>query len=311
GEDLYHQRRVVGVLSLSATQATGHDEVVGVSPDGDPERIDLSGGSRDIEAAATALCDDEYVAREVAAGQPGLLPPGGSLIESVWPPPVPGAAGGAAADGHAADAMAGSGAPPGGGTAVAGAGMAATAPLALAPLGALAVPAAGPAEPAAALAAPLPAGALAAPVAAGLPEGLWGAAAALPGAAAAPLALPAPIIAQPVPVTVETTSIGPHGRIVAPNGHEMMTGGIGVHVPAGGGAVLVRQIRSDQIDEHKGLEAAGEARILSVVSVNGLRARRPWREVVAALTEVPFPDWATEGPRTALWCCRWIDRRGG
>ena len=36
GEALYHQRRVVGVLASSATQATDADEVIGVSPDGDP-----------------------------------------------------------------------------------------------------------------------------------------------------------------------------------------------------------------------------------------------------------------------------------
>ncbi|CAK0852914.1 unnamed protein product [Prorocentrum cordatum] len=51
-----------------------------------------------------------------------------------------------------------------------------------------------------------------------------------------------------------------------------MSGDVGIHTAPGYGGLLVRTIRSDQI---------------------------------------AFPDWAIEGPRTTLWRCRWIDRRGG
>ena len=366
GEALYHQRRVVGGLASSATQATDPDEVIGISPDGDPEQIDLSGASRDIEAwrwsevhrppppgiprgqvyrfpqepvgaalvalkaAAVTYCDDAYRERERAAGLPAVVPASGSLIEAVWPPPAAPAAAAAPAGGLAAAPLALAGAPlpghpalgAGAGAAaplalpgpaapgMAAAGVGAAAPLALpgpaalgmaAPLPALGAPAvAPPAAPA--LVAPAPAVAAAAPVAGAPAPGALQAAA--PGAVA--VAAPYPVL-----VTVEATALGPRGSVIVANGSETMTGDIGIHVAPSFGAVLIRRIRSDQVQEFKGLEAAGDARLLGIISLNGVRSRRPWREVVASLSEVPFPDWGVEGPRTTLWCCRWIDRRGG
>eukprot|EP00959_Pyramimonas_sp_CCMP1952_P212032 4437265-Pyramimonas_sp.AAC.2 len=39
--------------------------------------------------------------------------------------------------------------------------------------------------------------------------------------------------------------------------------------------------------------------------MNGQGARRPWRDAMVSLTEIPLPDWGMQGPCTTLWCCRW------
>ncbi|CAK0844650.1 unnamed protein product [Prorocentrum cordatum] len=344
GEALYHQRRVVGVLASSATQVTDADEVIGVSPDGDPEQIDLSGASRDIEAwcwsevfrppppgiprgqvyrfqqepdaaalatmraDAEAFCDAAFLARERAAGQPAVLPATGSLVDAVWPAPAAPAAAAAAAPAAPGLPLAlpGMAAPPG--PPALGAPAAAAAPLAL--LGAPPAALPGAAPPGAVVAAPLAAAAPGAAAPAAFPAAM---AAGAP-AAGAPLAAGLGMVAAapyPVMVTVETTTYGPRGTPVAPNGTEVMSGDVGIHTAPGYGGLLVRTIRSDQVQDFKGLEAAGDARLLSVIAVNGQRSRRAWRDVASSLSEIAFPDWAIEGPRTTLWCCRWIDRRGG
>eukprot|EP00959_Pyramimonas_sp_CCMP1952_P030930 648748-Pyramimonas_sp.AAC.1 len=88
-------------------------------------------------------------------------------------------------------------------------------------------------------------------------------------AAGAPLAAGLGMVAAapyPVMVTVETTTYGPRGTPVAPNGTEVMSGDVGIHTAPGYGGLLVRTIRSDQVQDFKGLEAAGDARLLSVIA---------------------------------------------
>ncbi|CAK0836010.1 unnamed protein product [Prorocentrum cordatum] len=124
---------------------------------------------------------------------------------------------------------------------------------------------------------------------------------AAPAAAPAPGApLAAPLVAAPAPVpylvlvSVETTAYGFRGSLITANGSEVIKGDIGTHTDPRHGALLARRLRSDFV-QFRGLEAAGDACLLAVISLNRVRWRRLWRDVEASVTEIPFPDWGIDG----------------
>ena len=86
---------------------------------------------------------------------------------------------------------------------------------------------------------------------------------------------------------------------------------MGMQEVAGAGWVAIRNIGGLSIDQYKGQEAGGDARIMPITLTVGGRERRPWRDVVALCSQCDFPDWPVPGPLTVLWCAEFINRRGG
>ena len=55
-----------------------------------------------------------------------------------------------------------------------------------------------------------------------------------------------------------------------------------------------------------------DERILSIsFRQDSSRLKVPWRDTVVQLSEDPYVDWPVEGPRTTLFCCNFLNRRGG
>ncbi|CAK0843265.1 unnamed protein product, partial [Prorocentrum cordatum] len=312
GAPLWHQRRVWGRVIQDPTDARWSPLRVLIStPDGDvyEELYDMSDGTlaavrfeddrrtrpaglevgnlyrfrRALTAAeevairneVDAYARDVFLDAERAAGRPGVVPPAGAAVYFTFAA----AAGGAAAPGPAPAAPAA-----GGGAAVAAA-------LAVVPAGP-AAPAAGPpagAAPVAAAAAPL--------AAAGAPAGPLG-----------PNAVPG---ADGQWVYVETTTAARRGDPVTMDGTELVRGAIGLKQDAGGSWSAIRLITTSQA-AYRGAEALADARLQPVALLSdGSRQRVQFHESVDRLREEPFPDWPLDGPRTTLWCLRFLDRKRG
>ncbi|CAK0790921.1 unnamed protein product, partial [Prorocentrum cordatum] len=312
GAPLWHQRRVWGRVIQDPTDARWSPLRVLIStPDGDvyEELYDMSDGTlaavrfeddrrtrpaglevgnlyrfrRALTAAeevairneVDAYARDVFLDAERAAGRPGVVPPAGAAVYFTFAA----AAGGAVAPGPAPAAPAA-----GGGAAVAAA-------LAVVPAGP-AAPAAGPpagAAPVAAAAAPL--------AAAGAPAGPLG-----------PNAVPG---ADGQWVYVETTTTARRGDPVTMDGTELVRGAIGLKQDAGGSWSAIRLITTSQAS-YRGAEALADARLQPVALLSdGSRQRVQFHESVDRLREEPFPDWPLDGPRTTLWCLRFLDRKRG
>ncbi|CAK0804177.1 unnamed protein product, partial [Prorocentrum cordatum] len=312
GAPLWHQRRVWGRVIQDPTDARWSPLRVLIStPDGDvyEELYDMSDGTlaavrfeddrrtrpaglevgnlyrfrRALTAAeevairneVDAYARDVFLDAERAAGRPRVVPPAGAAVYFTFAA----AAGGAVAPGPAPAAPAA-----GGGAAVAAA-------LAVVPAGP-AAPAAGPpagAAPVAAAAAPL--------AAAGAPAGPLG-----------PNAVPG---ADGQWVYVETTTTARRGDPVTLDGTELVRGAIGLKQDAGGSWSAIRLITTSQV-AYRGAEALADARLQPVALLSdGSRQRMQFHESVDRLREEPFPDWPLDGPRTTLWCLRFLDRKRG
>jgi hypothetical protein len=63
--------------------------------------------------------------------------------------------------------------------------------------------------------------------------------------------------------------------------------------------------------EFAGAEAVGDARLMTVTTIGGQRVKALFRAAVDAVQEVNFVDFPVPGPRTALWCLKFINRRNG
>jgi hypothetical protein len=112
-------------------------------------------------------------------------------------------------------------------------------------------------------------------------------------------------------VLVETTTVGKRGFLVTVGCNEHIVGGIGVLTLGAGESVLIRNIDGIDPDVFRAGVAAGDARLCAVVSIPGERRKLQWRQVVERVRQIPVADWGIPGPRTTLWCCRFIDRRQG
>ena len=112
---------------------------------------------------------------------------------------------------------------------------------------------------------------------------------------------------------IESTTAGKRGTVVTPPAGSDLRGSVGLMPLADGTWVAIRSI-SEPTLTYAGREAAADARLMSIVanpSVPGGRLLRQWRDAVASFTEESFVDWHIPGPRTSLWCCKFIDRRQG
>ena len=58
-------------------------------------------------------------------------------------------------------------------------------------------------------------------------------------------------------------------------------------------------------------ELGGDARVMAVQYDDTGARHRPWRDSVVKIGQVEFVDGPMLGPRTVLWCCQFVDRRGG
>jgi len=114
-------------------------------------------------------------------------------------------------------------------------------------------------------------------------------------------------------VLVESTTAGARGTAVAPPAGSELRGSVGLMPLADGSWVAIRSI-SGSAQEYAGREAASDARLMGILpnpAVPGGRLLRQWRDAVASFTEETFVDWYIPGPRTCLWCCKFIGRRQG
>ncbi|CAK0802600.1 unnamed protein product, partial [Prorocentrum cordatum] len=232
-----------------------------------------------IRVALDQVGDETYLARERAAGRPGVLPASGSWEAFDFTlAAAPGPRAAAAAGGHGA-----------GGGAPAAAGLAGVAPARGPGLGG-------------GLGAEAAAGAAAAPPAGAAPAaGQQGA----DGVAA--LFAPPP---APEWIMVETTSAGARGTVVQLNGSERLGGDVGV-MRVAEGWICIRQV-SINLALYASAESGHDCRLLGLpLQADGHRERLQFRDAVARFTESGLVGWPLEGPRTVGWCCVFIDRRRG
>ncbi|CAK0807083.1 unnamed protein product, partial [Prorocentrum cordatum] len=112
-------------------------------------------------------------------------------------------------------------------------------------------------------------------------------------------------------VYVETTTTARRGDPVTMDGAELVRGAIGLKQDAGGSWSAIRLITTSQA-AYRGAEALADARLQPVALLSdGSRQRVQFHESVDRLREEPFPDWPLDGPRTTLWCLRFLDRKRG
>lgn len=135
------------------------------------------------------------------------------------------------------------------------------------------------------------------------------AAAAGPPAGAAALAVVVPVAASRW-VVAESGPGRPRGQDVVLNGFGEINGRHGIKMDGKDG-YFIFALQDDDIENFRGAEAGGDARLMPVSFHGKVRRRRAWRDVVALLSAVLFEGWPVPGPRTVAWCARYLDRRGG
>ncbi|CAK0827125.1 unnamed protein product, partial [Prorocentrum cordatum] len=120
-----------------------------------------------------------------------------------------------------------------------------------------------------------------------------------------------PLLELPQWVYVETTTTARRGDPVTMDGTELVRGAIGLKQDAGGSWSAIRLTTTSQA-AYRGAEALADARLQPVALLSdGSRQRVQFHESVDRLREEPFPDWPLDGPRTTLWCLRFLDRKRG
>ena len=100
-------------------------------------------------------------------------------------------------------------------------------------------------------------------------------------------------------VLAESGVNAPRGSEVAVTGACVVRGARAL-VPAPWAAAewaLAAQVADAELEAFKGREAAGDARLIPLVTLGGTRERRPWREAVKAFSRSEFSGFAVPGPR--------------
>eukprot|EP00435_Cladocopium_sp_Y103_P012562 s3813_g3.t1 len=111
-------------------------------------------------------------------------------------------------------------------------------------------------------------------------------------------------------VRIETCGDHLRGEIVLLSGNEILHGDVGLK-EEGGVYYAIRRMPREEVASFKGKEASADARLLGVTFQGVSREERTWRDVSKEIIEEKFEDWALPGPRTASWCTRFLNRRGG
>ena len=111
-------------------------------------------------------------------------------------------------------------------------------------------------------------------------------------------------------VRIETCHDRLRGEIVVLSGNEILHGDVGLK-EEDGVFYAIRRMPREEVASFKGKEASADARLLGVTFQGVSREERTWRDVSKEIVEEKFDDWALPGPRTATWCTRFLNRRGG
>ena len=111
-------------------------------------------------------------------------------------------------------------------------------------------------------------------------------------------------------VVMESTSSANRGDAYLLLGTETVRGRRGIG-SVNGTECAISDLQGDDLEKFRGAEAFGDARLLGLDVVAGVRDKLQWRDVAAKVSEVSFNDWPIPGPRTAKWCVDFINRRGG
>ena len=111
-------------------------------------------------------------------------------------------------------------------------------------------------------------------------------------------------------VVMESTTSASRGDTYLLLGTESVRGRRGIGTVNGIDCAIFN-LQGDDLEKFKGAEAFGDARLLGLDVVAGVRDKLQWRDVAAKVSEVTFNDWPIPGPRTAKWCVDFINRRGG
>ena len=129
---------------------------------------------------------------------------------------------------------------------------------------------------------------------------------------APPLVQGAPVAAAPADawVYVETDDVHERGALATLDGSEVLRGTVGLKQEAGVWR-CIRNLANTPVADFKGREAACDARLMGIKVQDQKREERTWRDVSSELKEEKFDDWGVPGPRTSLWCARFLNRRNG
>ena len=129
---------------------------------------------------------------------------------------------------------------------------------------------------------------------------------------APPLVQGAPVAAAPADawVYVETDGVHERGALATLDGSEVLRGTVGLKQEAGVWR-CIRNLANTPVADFKGREAACDARLMGIKVQDQKREERTWRDVSSELKEEKFDDWGVPGPRTSLWCARFLNRRNG
>ena len=113
-------------------------------------------------------------------------------------------------------------------------------------------------------------------------------------------------------VAIETTPSLKRGDLVNLRGTEDIRNEVGLHHTNFGEWAAIRRLPEDSdVLEFKGREAAADARLCNLVVIGDSRRKCDWRDVTPLFSEIAFSDWPIAGPRTVLWCCKFLNRRNG
>jgi len=109
---------------------------------------------------------------------------------------------------------------------------------------------------------------------------------------------------------MESTISATRGDTYLLLGTEMVKGRRGIGSVNGIDCAIFK-LQRDDLEKFRGAEAFGDARLLGLDVLSGVRDKLQWRDVAGKVSEVDFKDWPIPGPRTAKWCVDFINRRGG
>ena len=113
-------------------------------------------------------------------------------------------------------------------------------------------------------------------------------------------------------VAIETTPSLKRGDLVNLRGTEVIRNEVGLHHTNFGEWAAIRRLPEDSdVLGFKGREAAADARLCNLVVIGDSRRKCDWRDVTPLFSEIAFSDWPISGPRTVLWCCKFLNRRNG
>ena len=75
--------------------------------------------------------------------------------------------------------------------------------------------------------------------------------------------------------------------------------------------LMLALVQAGKEIEFAGAEAIGDARLMKTTTIGAQRVKVIFRVAVESVQEVAFTDFPVPGPRTMMWCLKFINRRNG